>query len=243
MNLIEIKGQGAEGANQSQSLVIFRETRMGGDITSDLPEYKFHRDEEKKPCTKCHKLEVPLQDKSGMGQSNICAACHTGLSRRIFTHGPITVGGCLPCHDYQSFPNKYELRSQGAELCYSCHDRVREQVGKASFIHGPVAAGYCVVCHDPHGANERFLLVKKADRLCVSCHQDMLTELAKPFLHKPIEQGSCTGCHDPHGLEREQVPGAAARDAVRQVPRFQRRAATCTRPASWRKRSSRRGPR
>lgn len=198
MNLIEIKGQGAEGANQSQSLVIFRETRMGGDITSDLPEYKFHRDEEKKPCTKCHKLEVPLQDKSGMGQINICAACHIGFSRRIFTHGPITVGGCLPCHDYQSFPNKYELRSQGAELCYSCHDRVREQVGKSAFIHGPVAAGYCVVCHDPHAANERFLLVKKADRLCVSCHQDMLTELAKPFLHSPIAQGSCTGCHDPH---------------------------------------------
>lgn len=199
MNLIEIKGQGAAGATQSQSLVIFRETLVGGDITSDLPEYKFHRDDEKKPCTKCHKLEVPLQDKSGMGQSNICSACHAALSKRIFTHGPITVGGCLPCHDYQSFPNKYELRVQGAELCYSCHDRVREQIRTATFIHGPVAAGYCVVCHDPHGANERFLLVKKADRLCVSCHQDMLAEMAKPFLHKPIEQGSCTGCHDPHG--------------------------------------------
>ncbi|MHB8835923.1 MAG: cytochrome c3 family protein [Candidatus Methylomirabilia bacterium] len=198
MNLIEIKGQAAAGTNQNQSIVIFRETLMGGDINSDLPEYKFHRDEEKKPCNKCHKLEVPLQDKSGMGQINICSACHTGLSKRIFTHGPITVGGCLPCHDYQSFPNKYELRAQGAELCYSCHDQVREQVGKASFIHGPVAAGYCVVCHDPHGANERFLLVRKADRLCVSCHQDMLTELAKPYVHKPIEQGSCTGCHNPH---------------------------------------------
>jgi predicted CXXCH cytochrome family protein len=198
MNLIEIKGRGAGGAEQSQSLVVFRETRMGGDIVSDLPEYKFHRDEEKKTCSKCHELQVPLQDKSGMGQSNICAACHIGLSGRLFTHGPITVGGCLPCHDYQSFPNKYELRSQGAELCYACHDRVREQVAKAKFVHGPVAAGYCVVCHDPHGANERFLLVKRADRLCVGCHQDMLSELAKPFLHKPIEQGSCTGCHDPH---------------------------------------------
>jgi hypothetical protein len=47
------------------------------------------------------------------------------------------------------------LRAQGAELCYSCHDRVREQVGSSSFIHGPVAAGFCIVCHDPHGANER----------------------------------------------------------------------------------------
>jgi predicted CXXCH cytochrome family protein len=198
MNLIEIRGKGSAGADQSQSIVLFRETHMGGDITSDLPEYKFHRDEEKKPCSKCHKLEVPLQDKSGMGQSNICSACHKNLSGHIFTHGPITVGGCLPCHDYQSFPNKYELRTQGAELCYTCHDRVRELVTGAAFVHGPVAAGYCVVCHDPHGANERFLLVKRADRLCLGCHQDMLRELAKPFIHKPIDQGSCTGCHDPH---------------------------------------------
>ena len=204
INLVEIKGKGAQGAEQNQSLVVFRETRMGGDIVSDLPEYKFHRDEEKRPCSKCHELQVPLQDKSGMGQSNICARCHTGLSGRIFTHGPITVGGCLPCHDYQSFPNKYELRTQGAELCYGCHDRVREQIAKAAFVHGPVAAGYCVVCHDPHGANERFLLVKRADRMCVSCHQDMLSELAKPFLHRPIEQGSCTGCHDPHAANERK---------------------------------------
>jgi predicted CXXCH cytochrome family protein len=199
MNLIEIRGQGAGGSSQSQSVVLFRETRVGGEISSDLPEYKFHREEEKRPCKNCHKLDVPLQDKSGMGQSDICAACHQGLSRKVFTHGPITVGGCLPCHDYQSFPNKYELRTQGAELCFSCHDRVRDQVAKSAFIHGPVAAGYCVVCHDPHGANERFLLVKKADRLCISCHQDMLKEFSKPYLHKPIEEGNCTGCHDPHG--------------------------------------------
>ena len=204
MNLIEIKGQGSEGANQIQSVVLFRETLMGGDINSDLPKYTFHREEEKKPCGKCHKLEVPLQDKSGMGQSGTCSACHSGLGKRIFTHGPITVGGCLPCHDYQSFPNRYELRSQGAELCYACHERVREQVGKAAYIHGPVAAGFCIVCHDPHGANERFLLVRKADRMCLSCHQDMLKELTKSFLHRPIAQGSCTGCHDPHAANESK---------------------------------------
>jgi predicted CXXCH cytochrome family protein len=204
MNLIEIKGQGLEGANQSQSVVVFRETLMGGDINSDLPKYTFHREEEKKPCGKCHKLDVPQQDQSGKGQSTVCTACHSGLGKRIFTHGPITVGGCLPCHDYQSFPNKYELRTQGVELCYDCHDRVREQISKATYIHGPVAAGFCVVCHDPHGANERFLLVKRADRLCLSCHQDMLKELTKNYQHKPIEQGSCTGCHDPHGSKESK---------------------------------------
>jgi predicted CXXCH cytochrome family protein len=198
MNLVEIKGLSQEGKAQSQSVVVFRETRMGNDITSELPQYHFHHDEDKKPCKKCHKLDVPLQQKSGMQQSDICAACHTTLGKQIFTHGPITVGGCLPCHDYQSFPNKYELRSQGSELCFTCHDKIRDMLKERAYTHGPVAAGFCVVCHDPHGANERFLLVRKTDRLCINCHQDLLRDLANPVLHKPVEDGNCTGCHDPH---------------------------------------------
>ena len=214
MNLIEIKGSEAGGATQNQSVVIFRETPMGGDISSDLPEYKFHREEDKKSCRKCHTLEMSAKD-GGSGQSEFCNACHAGLGKRIFTHGPITVGGCLPCHDYQSFPNRYGLRTQGAELCYGCHDRVRDRVKEATYLHGPVAAGICTVCHDPHGSNERFLLMRKSDRMCINCHQDMLREFALPNVHRPILDGSCTGCHDPHGakvpkmllLPREELCG------------------------------------
>jgi predicted CXXCH cytochrome family protein len=205
MNLIEIKGEGPVGASQSQSVLLFRETRLGGEISSELPLYKFHQGEEKRPCKNCHKLEPTAAELSGAVQSELCATCHKGLGNKLFVHGPITVGGCLPCHDYQSFPSRYELRTQGVELCYSCHDRVREEVGKAAYLHGPVAAGICVVCHDPHAANERFLLVRKADRLCISCHQDMLREFTKPYLHKPIAEGSCTGCHDPHGAARPKL--------------------------------------
>jgi hypothetical protein len=58
MNLVEIRAQGSAGGEQNQSVVLFRETRMGSDITSDLPVYTFHREEDKKPCGKCHKLEA-----------------------------------------------------------------------------------------------------------------------------------------------------------------------------------------
>ncbi|HEY5999150.1 MAG TPA: cytochrome c3 family protein [bacterium] len=213
MNLVEVRGGDAAGGSQSQSVVIFRETPLGGDIVSDLPEYRFHREEDKKTCRKCHALELSPQEAAGGGQSETCNVCHAGLAKRIFTHGPITVGGCLPCHDYQSFPNRYELRTQGAELCYTCHDRVRDAIRGATYLHGPVAAGVCTVCHDPHGANERFLLMRKGDRMCINCHQDMLKEFALPYVHRPIVDGSCTGCHDPHGakypkmlvLPREQL--------------------------------------
>lgn len=198
MNLVEVKGHVEEGKVKSQSAVLFRETAMRADIRSELPSYRFHRDEENRPCKKCHKIDVPLKDKSVIQQSEICNSCHKGMIEDIFTHGPITVGGCLPCHDYQSFPNKYEVRSLGADLCYNCHDKLKETINAAVFIHGPTAAGMCVVCHDPHGSSERFLLRKKTDRLCISCHQGFLREYSKNTIHQPVEDGDCTGCHDPH---------------------------------------------
>jgi len=198
MNLIEVKGEVSEGKAKSQSVVLFRETAMRDDIRSELPPYRFHKGEEGEQCKKCHELEVPLQEKTTMQSSDLCNACHGGMAADIYTHGPITVGGCLPCHDYQSFPNKYELRSFGPSLCYTCHEKVKETISNSAFIHGPTAAGMCVVCHDPHGSNERFLLRKKTDRLCLSCHQAFLREFAKETIHKPVEEGNCTGCHDPH---------------------------------------------
>ncbi len=205
MNLVEVKGQVQEGKVKSQSAVLFRETAMRADIRSELPSYRFHRDEESRPCKKCHQLDVPLKDKSVVQQSEICNDCHKGMTRDIFTHGPITVGGCLPCHDYQSFPNKYEIRSLGAELCYTCHDKLKEKVNSMAFIHGPTAAGMCVVCHDPHGSSEKFFLRKKTDRLCVSCHQEFLREYSKITIHQPVEDGDCTGCHDPHAAADKKL--------------------------------------
>jgi predicted CXXCH cytochrome family protein len=199
MNLLEIKGQVGEGKEKSQSLVLFRETAMRADIRSELPSYIFHRNEEDKPCKNCHELQVPLKEKSNLQSSDICNACHKGLStKNVYTHGPITVGGCLPCHDYQSFPNKYELRSSGPDLCFTCHEKIKETIKARDFIHGPTAAGMCIVCHDPHGSGDKYLLRKKMDRLCVSCHQGMLREYSRTSIHRPFEDGDCTSCHDPH---------------------------------------------
>ena len=206
MNLIEVKGQVSEGKEKSQSVVMFRETPMRDDIRSELPLYRFHRDEQNKPCWNCHQREVSLKDKSTIQQSEMCNSCHGSLKSATFTHGPITVGGCLPCHDYQSFPNKYELLSMGPSLCYACHDKIQETIKSMPFVHGPTAAGMCIVCHEPHGSKERFLLRKETDRLCVSCHQAFLAEMARETIHSPVETGECTGCHDPHAsVDKKQL--------------------------------------
>jgi predicted CXXCH cytochrome family protein len=198
LNLLEVKGQVGEGKAKSQSAVVFREAAMRDDIRSDLPLYRFHHAEEMDVCRKCHVLDVELKDKSNLQQSKICDSCHGNMSKDVYTHGPITVGGCLPCHDYQSFPNKYELRSFGPDLCYTCHENVKEAIKAAAFIHGPTAAGMCIVCHEPHGSSEKFLLRRKVDRLCISCHQNVLRYFSSNTIHMPVEKGECTGCHDPH---------------------------------------------
>jgi predicted CXXCH cytochrome family protein len=215
MNLLEVKGQVGEGKVKSQSAVVFRETIMRDDIRSELPLYRFHHGEGMDVCRKCHELDVALKDKSNSQQSETCNSCHANLGRDTYTHGPITVGGCLPCHDYQSFPNKYELRSSGPDLCYTCHDKVKETIKGGVFVHGPTAAGMCTVCHDPHGSSNKFLLRKKADRLCISCHQGFLQEFSRNSIHTPVERGECTACHDPHAagdskllvLPKEQLCG------------------------------------
>jgi predicted CXXCH cytochrome family protein len=200
MNLIEVKSQVEEGRQKSESVVMFREPQLGMEIKSELPEYNFHMDDEKKPCAKCHKLSLSAQEKEGQASTKVCLACHKDLSKQVYVHGPISVGGCLPCHDYSSFPVKYELLSTGVNLCFGCHENMKEKISKPN-VHGPVAAGVCVVCHDPHGSSERYLLRRKLDQLCISCHQETLKDYAKQFLHTPVAEGRCSGCHDPHSSD------------------------------------------
>jgi predicted CXXCH cytochrome family protein len=209
MNLIEVKAQVGEGKVKSESVVLFREPQMGMEIKSDLPEYRFHVDEEKKICGKCHQFSLSAQDRESQQSTQLCLKCHRRLSGQTYVHGPISVGGCLPCHDYTSFPFKYELRSQGTSLCFTCHEAMADRI-KKSQLHGPVAAGFCIVCHEPHSSPEKYLLRRKLDKLCISCHQDTLQDYAKSAVHTPVQEGNCTGCHEPHAsdfrwfLKREQ---------------------------------------
>jgi predicted CXXCH cytochrome family protein len=126
-----------------------------------------------------------------------CLECHQELSQKNYVHGPITVGGCAPCHDFASKPERYELFSAGQELCYGCHEEKRSEFAK-DYIHGPLAAGICTICHSPHGTNEKYMLRLPQGQMCLLCHQQIrdLTYLASQ--HKPFEDGLCTGCHDPH---------------------------------------------
>ncbi len=196
-NYIEVTGRGDKGVVGTKAVVLFREPKLGKGLDVAFPLYRFHAKDNEKACLKCHEMTPPegaAQDFQAV--TKMCGACHNDLARDTFIHGPITVGGCSPCHDFASQP-RYTLLSQGADLCYSCHQEKQEEYAR-TYIHGPLAAGVCHVCHSPHGSNEKYQLRLPQGQMCMVCHQQIKEESLREVKHKPFDKGECSSCHDPH---------------------------------------------
>jgi predicted CXXCH cytochrome family protein len=197
-NFIEVSLPQEDGSKVSQALVVFRDPKIGQGFKVPFPMYHFHIEENEVNCEECHET-TPSEssDQNFMMITQTCLECHQELSQKSYVHGPITVGGCAPCHDFGSQPERYELFTSGTELCYGCHEGKRGEFTK-DYIHGPLAAGICTICHNPHGANEKYMLRLPQGQMCLLCHQQM-KELTFQFTqHKPFENGKCSSCHDPH---------------------------------------------
>lgn len=200
-NFIEISIPLDDGGKISQALVIFRDPKVGKGFQIQFPLYHFHVTENEKLCTECHEMTPPEgSDQNFMIITQMCLECHQELSQKNFVHGPITVGGCAPCHDFGSQPERYELFTAGAQLCYDCHEAKKDEFAR-SYIHGPLAAGVCSICHSPHGSNEKYQLRQAQGQMCLLCHQQMREFSFLNTQHGPFEAGNCTGCHNPHSSD------------------------------------------
>ena len=197
-NYIEILYQdGSLHANQA--IVIFREPEMGEGLQISFPEFRFHTPDHEKLCAPCHEMEA-----EGAGEMSVmttfCLRCHDYLTTSSYVHGPITVGGCSPCHDFTSKPHKYDLLTMGEDLCFSCHDDIRDAFAKP-YIHGPVAMGFCTICHSPHSSPFKFQVRFSQGDLCLSCHENMKGKAGMFVQHLPFAEGRCSGCHEPHAAD------------------------------------------
>jgi predicted CXXCH cytochrome family protein len=201
-NYIEVSVSDPLGGKVNQGVVLFREPKMGSGIESPFPVYRFHNEKNEVACRKCHEMNPPEQGSQGFAAATrFCLGCHKELTGMRVVHGPITIGGCAPCHQFSSRPNRYEVIVQGQELCFRCHEEKRKDLIK-SFLHGPMSAGLCTICHSPHGSSEKFQLRRYVGDLCVMCHEGLKTVSFRKVVHKPVIDGSCSACHDPHSSER-----------------------------------------
>ncbi len=190
------------GKQGNLAIVLFREPVMGEGLESPFPEFRFHTPEKEKRCAGCHQME-PEGGAEVAAITTFCLRCHGYLTQQTWVHGPIPVGGCSPCHDFTTRPHKYELRSHGSDLCFTCHDDIREKFAKP-YVHGPVAMGFCTVCHSPHGSPFKYQIRLPQGDLCVSCHEDIKAKMSQFVLHKPFAEGRCTACHDPHASDNPE---------------------------------------
>ncbi|MBI5343101.1 MAG: redoxin domain-containing protein [Deltaproteobacteria bacterium] len=201
-NYLEVSVTDPVGGKLNQGVVIFREPKMGSGIESPFPLYRFHTERNEAPCRACHNMSPPEQGAQGFATATqFCLGCHRELTGQRQVHGPITIGGCSPCHQFNSRPNRYEVIAQGQDLCFKCHDEKRKDLIK-SFLHGPMSAGLCTICHSPHASSEKYQLRRYVGDLCVMCHEAMKTVSFRKVVHKPVSDGACIGCHESHSSDR-----------------------------------------
>ena len=210
-NYLEISLADPVGGRVNEGVVLFREPKMGAGVESPFQEYRFHNEKNEARCRGCHDLNPPDQGVKGFAAATqFCLGCHKELTGQRFVHGPITIGGCAPCHQFDSRPNRYEVIAQGQDLCFKCHEEMRKTLIR-SYLHGPMSAGLCTICHSPHGSSEKYQVRRYVGDLCVMCHEGMKNVSFRKVIHKPVNDGACTACHEPHSSDRNdnflKMPG------------------------------------
>jgi predicted CXXCH cytochrome family protein len=110
-----------------------------------------------------------------------------------------------------SGPNPQELIAKGADLCFKCHPKKKEDFKKKS-VHKAMEEG-CTVCHTPHAADVKGLILGKERALCIKCHGDIQEQISRAVSIHPVKAGDgrCSICHDPHA---SQEPNLMVRDSI-----------------------------
>ncbi len=146
-------------------------------------------------CTFCHQPTATHAFKPIKDVAKLCNNCHDKNMSAKVVHPPVREGDCCGCHDPHQSPNQFQLRGEGSELCFGCHDQ-EAILGK--FVHGPVAVGGCAVCHQPHESDYSKLLLAEGNEVCFSCHEEKGEAVkGEKHVHSPVAEG-CILCHSPH---------------------------------------------
>lgn len=149
-------------------------------------------------CKACHKPVDKHKFTPIKNISELCYQCHDKVDTNKVVHKPVKEGSCTTCHSPHQSPYKFQLRSQGVDLCFRCHDK---KIATGKFIHGPVAVGGCVICHNPHQGQFPRMLRAAGNDVCFTCHTDKAEAFkGKKFSHQPVKD-SCVTCHSPHAGE------------------------------------------
>jgi len=188
-------------------------------------------------CSKCHRShDSNYPSLLTRSPGELCLdGCHKEIKENMgsseFKHDPMTQGlACIECHRAHS--NKFGrlLSKPAADLCFTCHDKLQNQVEMAKFKHRPVADKSCLSCHVPHDSSYSKLLFDDYPSgpssaydaakyaFCFACHSEKITRerytttdtdfrngrLNLHYLHVNKEKSgqTCRACHGEHAVNQ-----------------------------------------
>ena len=128
----------------------------------------------------------------------VCLACHDAQAPHWSgsAHAVEDVP-CTACHRLHARDDPVTQTNLQAEVCITCHARVRAEMhlpSRHALAEGQIL---CTDCHNPHGSLKPAELTGiNLNETCLRCH----AELRGPFLfdHPPAAD-DCSICHRPHG--------------------------------------------
>ena len=159
-------------------------------------------------CTICHNPHSSTNEKllNYKTTNELCLSCHDEVAQGGMYHDAEKIESCTFCHQPHSSDTPSLLSAKSPDLCYSCHQDLKETIDGARMVHGPVSMG-CDTCHHAHKKLAGKGLEKTTPDMCVDCHDDF-----KPILepmstrhHLLMEGKKCAHCHDPHAGKGEYL--------------------------------------
>jgi predicted CXXCH cytochrome family protein len=160
-------------------------------------------------CTGCHKADTPVFAKTHMGYpvgKARCTSCHDPHASSVAgmlsdnVHPPVARRSCAQCHEPPTSPTPFKTKSDGVDLCKTCHAPRIGQMVERNRLHRPVVEGKaCLSCHSPHASRQPKLVKGNMVGVCGTCHADTIKRQDNASAkHPPMGRGQCTACHDPH---------------------------------------------
>lgn len=178
----------------------------------DLTKKKFSHaplKDKKKPCLRCHEPHSTAS-KHLIRTATVsaqCLECHTEMAKGPRYHKSRAVKGCTGCHIPHASDAPKLLRAAPVDLCFTCHEDIKEDMGDAKVAHKALRTG-CVPCHDPHRPLAGMGLRGAGDvGACVTCHEGFDQKMSAMSKHHPnlLENAGCRGCHQPHFSGRKAL--------------------------------------
>ena len=172
--------------------------------------FSLHKPFAQGNCGECHLLHKPKVSGFLVEQytnGKLCLNCHKDAQKgaeNFTVHAPVAQGQCSKCHSPHAADFDKVLRTPEGELCFGCHQGVKQAYEGMKVKHQPMTAGKCTSCHTAHGSAYPAVLKQNQPKLCLGCHASVAEFWIEGVYHEPATK-DCLQCHNAHGSDLASI--------------------------------------